>query len=208
MGTISDRLKAMFSGGKEPKIEEDLKHLGISVITDKKFSERQLEIQAILDLIEIEIDKAEPEDYIEDIHKKLNAVNRGVVSLAAPYYKSLDNTKYSTLMEGWSLWAKLALSWVQTVRGRILTVKEEMEAQEMEISKPLLEKALINTWIIIKRLEAVLDYHVYQDAQLILMRSYGKDEVGHGIAVAIQSFGTSLNPRNPAPPTLGERNER
>jgi len=209
MSSVGKRLKALFGGGKSPEIEADLKALGISVIADKKFAERQEEIQAIFDLMEKDIDAEDPEDYVEKIKEKLDAVNRGIISLAAPYYRSLDNTRYGILMEGWSIWARLASSWVQTIQNRILTVKEEMtetgnngaksnpteetdveeeKAKETKMDKGLLKTALINMWILVKRLEAVLDYHVFQDAQLILMRSYGGGDVGHGIAVTVQTL--------------------
>jgi len=130
----------------KPSIEDEFKRLGITVMADRKFAERQRLLGLLLDDMDTEAEHEEPKEYVKNLKTLLNNVNRGIHVLAAPYYQGLDNMKYHRLMRGWSTLHKLAKLCISTVEARIKGVQTqnpnnneesngEGEPEELEVSE-------------------------------------------------------------------------
>lgn len=203
--SFRERVAALWSKKVDtPTTEEDLKKVGLTVMADKKFAERQHLLQILLFRLTEEIEGDTPQEQVEALKDLLNDVHIGIHMLAAPYYQTLDNINYHRLMRGWSSLHALATLCITTVEARIKGVEkkeqknngEQIEDAEQTPSTaiekyllfPLISQSrdtIIDIEALVRRLSSVLYLHVFKDAHLILLQSYSAEDVREKWAVVV-----------------------
>jgi len=163
---------------------EELSSMGLKVLQDKKMAYRITAIQALFDDLAAEIpDNTKPQDYVIELSKRLDLLNRGIHSLASPYYRSGSNAAFRQLMEGWTLWNALAKTWISSVEDRIKNVS--VNNGDSDLSKI----TAIDIETLVRRLQHVLEMHVFQDGMLVLAESYLTEDVAPTHATIVQTAG-------------------
>jgi len=188
-----------------PTTQDELKKLGLSTLADQKFAERQRLLNLLLSRLTEKIEEKEPIKQVEALEELLNDVHIGVHMLAAPYYQVLENFNYYRLMRGWSAWHALGKLWLSTVKERIKSVEEttpnngetlvetDDDAQKWNpdytLFPPITQTraTIIDVATLVSRVSAVLYFHVFQDAHVILLDSYSREDVREKWAVVVQS---------------------
>lgn len=184
---------------EKPSMEEKLEKAAITMAADQKFALKQKLLEALLADLEKKIDYKDPLKCVKSLRKKWDNTNRGIHTLAAPSYQTLDNVDYHRLMRGWSTLHALGILCIDTIEARIKGVKKKEqknngneEANNNEEKYMLFpsmtqtKRTIIDIKTLVQRLVSVLYVHAFRDAHLILLQSYSKDEVREKWAIVVK----------------------
>lgn len=206
IGFIETIKKAFNKEDKTDPMEQSLGKLGIKIQADKKLNQRLLALQALLDEMQEPIGynaekdimvKLEPVEYIDELRIRLEKLNRAVHSLAAPFYRSGSNANFRQLMDGWHLIYALSSDWIHVVHDRVVaiqqnggkTTKSQTENEkEQQQEKEIASIGTIDIGTLVRRLQAVLSMHIFQDGLLILSESYLTEDVAPSYTTIIQTM--------------------
>ena len=198
---FKETLKSMWSKStKEPEVGNKLEGLGITILQDKKLAEKQLALQSLFNDLEADIDTENPLDYLEELDKRLNKLNRAIHSLASPYYRAGTNANFREMMEGWVLWFAVAEYCVHAVEDRIQSIYVIEDKTEGQTEQDLIDRkasatmkrslasvTAIDVWTLVRRLHTVLQLHVFQDGMLVMAESYLSQDVAPSSATIVKT---------------------
>jgi hypothetical protein len=178
-------LRRLFERQQPPSIRDELKNLGLNVLSDRNLEQRLRVLNTLHDffdkpieehLKELKIPEPTPLDKLNVEREILKAMNRCMKLTAVPYGRAGDVDAYREAMKGWEMLYHIAWDILDTVERSIKTYQERENALKID-AEDMAQKA----WNFLK-------IEVFPYGMMIINFSFFSRDVAPSYAAIVQQL--------------------